>query len=66
MQERSLMFHMIRSELEDAVGKEKVECAIERFFSEQTPYNDENAVELKRVYNLMMDQVNRNRRADNG
>ena len=52
--------YKIRFEDVDCIGKEKIKSIIDNVFSKRTPYDDENEIELKRVYSLMMNEVYKN------
>ena len=53
--------YKIRFENVDVVGKEKIKSIIDEFFSNRTPYDDEDEIELKRIYSLMMQEVYKNK-----
>ena len=50
--------YKIRFEDVDFIGKEKIKSVIDEFFSKRSPYDDEDEIEHKRVYDYMMSEVN--------
>ena len=49
--------YKIRFENVDVVEREKIKSIIDQYFNKRNPYNDEDEMELKRVYNLIIKEL---------